>query len=370
MIKNIIYKIFTLFPIRRNKILLFGYYGTQYGCSPKYVSKYIVENQKEFDVVWATLHPSTFDVNGVRKVKYNSIKFFYELATTHFIITNYRLTTNIQKRNNQIYVQTWHSSLRLKKIEQDAEAFLPLNYIKQAKIDSKKIDYILSGCDFSTKIFNESFWYDGLVLKIGTPRIDPLIHFNQQEYINIKNTLNLDINEKILLYAPTFRKDNNYEYYINDFNFIIKSLEEKFGGQWKVIVRLHPHLMNKATEIVQNKDVIDVSKHEDIQELLMITDFLITDYSSLMFDLLFTKKPVLLYLPDLKNYLENERELYFNIENLPFIKAYNMKEINKGIHSLDLLKYIKDIDEFIIQIGSYEKGNASELLINELNKYI
>lgn len=368
--KKLLYKLFSLLPLKKNKIIFWSYYGAQYGCNPKYISEFIVNHYPEYDVVWAISDPGLISNHKVRKVKYGSIKFLLELATAQIIITNYRLGLDIEKRKKQIYVQTWHSSIRLKKIEKDAEKFIPVNYIKQAKIDSSKIDFLLSGCEHSTKIFRESFWYNGEILDIGTPRIDPIINKNIVKINEIKESLGLYADDKVLLYAPTFRNNNDYSCYLSDFSEITAALETKMGGDWKVLVRLHPHLINKSGEIIKNKTAIDVSKYFDIQELLMITDFLITDYSSLMFDFLYSKKPVALFLPDLEDYQKNERELYYNIEELPFLKGIDANGLINEIINFDEEKYHLGLTSFIEKIGSFEKGNTSKELVLILKKHL
>src|SRR5690606_11807040 len=134
------------------------------------------------------------------------------------------------------------------------------------------------------------------------------------------------------------------------------------------LVRLHPHLINKSASIVNQPVVIDVTKHADIQELLIVADFVITDYSSLMFDYLFSKKPLLLYVPDLKVYLQQDRELYYNIEELPFLKAYSNPEVTNQIASFEREEYLQGVEEFIHRIGSYEKGDSSKKVLDILNK--
>ncbi|MGL5752407.1 MAG: bifunctional glycosyltransferase/CDP-glycerol:glycerophosphate glycerophosphotransferase, partial [Paraclostridium sp.] len=165
--------IFNLFPIKKNKIFLFSYYGSQYGCSPKYISEYIVKNypKDKFDVVWAFNDISSKEhIEDIRKVRIMSLKYFYELSTSKIIITNFRTTNTFIKRKNQYYIQTWHSSLRLKQIEKDAENSLPKNYAEMAKEDSKKCDLLLSGCKYSTDIFKRAYWYNGEIFEHGTPR--------------------------------------------------------------------------------------------------------------------------------------------------------------------------------------------------------
>ena len=117
-------RIFACLPLSRNKILFVSYYGSQYGCSPKYLSEYIVRQHPEWKVVWAFVQPGRHAVAGVRKVKYLSLRYFYELGTSRVFVTNYRTTSLYRKRKGQHYLLTWHNSLRLKQIEYFAVTML------------------------------------------------------------------------------------------------------------------------------------------------------------------------------------------------------------------------------------------------------
>ena len=363
-------KIMRIFPIKKNRCFLYSSYGINYGCNPKYISEYLVENNPEIEVVWAFNYPEKYDIRGVKKVKNMSLKYFYYLSTSKFIVTNFRTPVEFKKRDKQIYIQTWHSSLRLKMIEKDAEDTLPQNYIKQAKEDSKKLDYLVSGCKYSTEIFKKCFWYDGEILEIGTPRNDFLLTIKEKKIRGIKD--NLDIgDEKILLYAPTFRKDNNLDVYNIDYERLLNNLEKKYNCKWKILLRLHPHLINIMPEI-KLENVINVTRYDDIQELLAISDILISDYSSLMFDFTITKRPCFLYVPDLEEYQSKDRKLYFNVKELPFKIAKSNDELIDKIVNFSNEEYNKSLELFLNKIGSYENGKASqkiaELIKNKIEE--
>src|SRR5690625_2916902 len=206
--------------IKSNKIFLYSYYGSQYGCNPKYITEYILENYPPhtFDIVWAFNHAqSKNEMENVRWVKNMSLKYFYELCTSKVIITNYRTTDLFVKRQDQYYIQTWHSSLRLKQIEKDAENTLPAHYVAMAKQDSLKCDLLLSGCQYSTDIFKRSFWYTGEIFEHGTPRNDLFFGENVKKQELILNQLSISLDTRILLYAPTFRSENNINAYNMDY---------------------------------------------------------------------------------------------------------------------------------------------------------
>jgi CDP-glycerol glycerophosphotransferase len=361
--------IFSCFPIKKNKIFLLSYYGNQYGGNPKYITEYILEHvpKETFDIVWGFVDPDTKrHLTGFRTVKRFSIKYFYELCTSKVIITNYRTTDFFKKRKKQYYIQTWHSSLRLKQIEKDAEEELPLHYIEMAVKDSQKCDLLLSGCKSSTEIFRRSFWYEGEIFEHGTPRNDLFFKRNIAKRHKIKEDLHLPKDYKVITYAPTFRKDYNLEIYNLDFNAILRTLEKEFGDRWLFLVKLHPHLIHKSSEIILGDNVIDVTTYDDIQELLYISDILITDYSSLMFDFALTKRPCFLYVPDLQDYIEKERKLYFDIDDLPFIKALSINDLLHKIQRFDREQYQQNLRYFNEEVGTFEEGEACMQLVSHI----
>ena len=361
--------IFRLLPIKKNKILFIGYYGAQYGCNPKYLSEYFTKENANLKIAWAFINPSKYAQNNFVKVKYYSIRYFYELSTSKVIITNYRLPLYFKKRANQTYIQTWHSSLRLKMIENDAIETIPQTYLEMAKHDSSQIDILLSGCEFSTKIFNRAFWYDGEIFESGTPRCDMLFKRDNALINQLKNRLGISPTTKLLLYAPTFRKNNSLEAYDIDFDRLKTTLEK--NENWKILIRLHPHLQNLSKELVEKYyDVIDVTNYDDIQELLLISDLLITDYSSLMFDFAITEKPCIIYASDLNDYLANDRNLYFDITKLPFPLCQTNDELNKTISEFNYKKYAEAIKSFNSEIGSFEDGQACKRVYNKVMQII
>ncbi|MGL5549113.1 MAG: CDP-glycerol glycerophosphotransferase family protein [Culicoidibacterales bacterium] len=380
MIKSTLIKIvirlyssmFNMLPIKKNKIFMYSYYGSQYGCNPKYISEFMNEYEpKTFDIVWAFNDPKKYEyIQGIRCVRIMSWRYFYELATAKVIITNYRTTKDFSKRKGQYYIQTWHSSLRLKQIEQDAEESLPLNYIEMAKADSQKIDLLLSGCQFSSEIFKRAFWYSGEIFEYGTPRNDLLFHLPKELKQQMFKNFEIDSNKKIVLYAPTFRKENSLSVYDLDYQALCKKLQEVFGGEWQVLIKLHPHLINEAKKLSNNQYVLNVTEYDDIQQLLAMSDVLISDYSSLMFDFSVTKRPCFLYVPDLEVYTNTDRKLYFEIEKLPFIKAQTTKELLNRIEMFNQNDYEAEITKFEKTIGNFETGQASRLLVEHIKKIV
>lgn len=368
---KILVLIFSIFPISKKKIFLMSYYGNQYGCSPKYISQYMVKAHPEWDVVWAFTNPDKYDIPGIRKVRYFSFRYFYELCTSKIILTNYRMTKHFHKRNEQVYVQTWHSSLRLKMIEGDAEQTLPPHYIEMAKADSKQLDYLVSGCQYSTDIFKRCFWYDGKIIPAGTPRNDIMFSTDKELKNNILNHLGIEKGTRTILYAPTFRKGDSLEYYNIDYPRLVKTLEKNWGGKWQILVRLHPHLRPYSEQLLGKETCVkDATAYDDIQELLFAADMIISDYSSLMFDFAMTKRPCLLYVPDLEEYTKKDRKLYFDVKELPFPICKDNESLVNCIKTFKQDEYENEVNAFLNKVGSFENGKASETIIETILAHI
>lgn len=344
-------------PIKNNKIIMWSDSFKHYGCSPKYITEYLLENYPlKYDIVWV------FDLNteipndlpkGIRVVRYFSMGYLKELHTAKFVICNMRTGDAYMwhKRPDQIYIQTWHSSLRLKRIEGDAIDYIAPEYIHSCIEDSQKIDLLLSGCKFSTNIFKRAFWYDGEIYESGTPRCDCLLNDTSETKRKVFMHYGIEESNKLVLYAPTFRSNKPSDFLGMDF----EHLKHTLGEDWVVGARLHPNVLASCVP----EGAISMSKYPDMQELIAAADVLITDFSSCMFDMAIAKKTCVLYAPDLDEYLENERGLYFDIMELPFPIAKSMDELCDILSGFNSEDYYAKLEAFMGSIGSFEDGHAS-----------
>ena len=358
--------------INEKKIVFVSYYGAGYGDNPKAIADYIIENNLNFELVWLldTNKNDGLDMpKEVKKVKYGSIRSLYELSTAKVWVDNCRKQYFPKKKKGQIYIQTWHGSLALKKIEADAPS-LPIQYVNMAKNDSSVIDVILSGCEFKTNVYKNSFWYSGEVLNIGTPRAD--VFFNEEKILQNKKKVldfyNLEDDVKILMYAPTFRQSHNLDIYKLDYSKLESILVHKFGGKWKIIVRLHPNIAHLADELQLPNTVLNVTSYKDMQELLCARDIVVTDYSGLMFDFYIMNRPLFLFCTDLEEYTSKDRELYFDFKELPFDLAKSNGELCDRIKEFDYQKYLSDVNLFKKNIGFCEAGYSCIEIIKYIGK--
>lgn len=371
-IYHIAARLFIFLPIKKNKITISNYYGKGYGDNGKYIAEEIMNQGLDYDIVWL-LKKDFYDVSKfpctVRKVKYGSIRGLYELATSKVWIDNCRKLFHPPKRKKQFYIQTWHGSIPLKKVEKDVENKLSPGYVDSAKHDSKIADVFLSNSKFCTEIYRKSFWYNGRVLEIGSPRCDVFFRENNDADIKVRDLYNIKSDAKIAIYAPTFRADGNLEVYNIDFKKLIEVLENKFGGEWIVLIRLHPNISNKADLITYSERLINATNYNDMYELLSISDMLITDYSSTMFEFSLNYRPVFLYCSDIAEY-RKDRDLYFDLEKLPYKIAEDNTQLIQSIKDFDEEEYRNKVHLFYKQLGIQESGNASVEVVKLINKIV
>ncbi len=373
VVKTWIRKILYLCPIKKDKVVFLNFMGKGYGDNPKYIANEIVRQGLPWKLIWL-VKDEAFVPSYISSVDISGLRAFYELATTRFIVNNckHNIPFNYitKKKKKQFYLQTWHGDFGPKYIEKEIEDTFSPNYLAVSKADSAVTDAILSGNVFFTKVLRESFWLPDncKILEYGVPRND--IYFKGDE---MKNSLKLkygfSLEDKLLLYAPTFRDDFNVSCYNISFERLRKVLSQLNEQEWKVIIRLHPNISSNTEVYHYDGGIIDGSAFPDSQELCMISDCLITDYSSIMADFMLMKRPVFLYAPDLEEYADRTkgrglRELYYH---LPFPLSHNQKELERDIRQFNKEEYAVALDSFMREYYcTYDDGHASERVVNYL----
>lgn len=358
-------------PINKKKVLIVSYLGKGYGDNGKAIAESLLKKDPELDVVWAA-KPEYLDSvpKGIRTVTYNSLRYLQELVTAGAWVDNCRKNPGIRKRKGQFYVQTWHGPISMKQIEMDVEDKLDELYVAGAKNDSKMMDVMLSGNDFFTKLAKRVFWYDGEVMVCGSPRLDVLVNMDAALKQKVRQTLGVAEDSNIILYAPTFRADGGLECYRMDFDAVLETLEKKTGKKWVFAVRLHPNVAEKAKFITYSDRILNATNYPDLYELLPVVDFVITDYSSIMFEAGMINKPTMLFATDVAEYV-NDRNFYFDIHKMPFRLSENNEQLLEALENFDQKSYGEELARFNATIGFRETGKAADAvadrILEELN---
>lgn len=356
-LKNFIWSlariIFSLCPLDKNKVFFNAYNGLRYTCNPKAISQKLHEMAPEMKIVWSFNNIEQIEdlPEYVLRVKKNTIKEFYHIFTAKFWVMNAGSMIP-RKRKGQFFMDTWHGDRAFKHVDisTDGSSVLAEAY--------KNVDVLLSGSNYGDKVIREAMKYEGEILRCGSPRNDLFFKNNQNEIVDIKKKLKLDLSSKIMIFAPTFRGYGNGVEPLN-FSKLIEALEKRDGHPWLCLIRQH-YKVPLQKNWTNDTRIIDVSAYSDMQDLLLISDIVISDYSSLVGDYALLSRPIVLYVPDVEEYKAG-KGLYFDLEKSPYVLAKNETELFEKIISFTLEQASSNCRKILEFYGNVvENGLASE----------
>lgn len=354
--------LFSIFPLKKNTILFTSFDGEKVACNPFYIYKYIVSASHEFDIYWVVM--DKVDTSILEDCKYvirGSFRYYYLMHTAKFIITNDRINSYFQFRREQVLINTWHGGGAFKRTFGHPFGFLKWFIKKTNNRDAERTSFFVSSSNKWTDVIaRNSFNFKGEVLPYGYPRNDIFFKENKDIIKTVKKDIGIQENIKVVLYAPTYRPYTATDYEGLNIEWLKNAIEDKTGKQCVVLFRGH-HLMKRPIK----GDCINVSSYPDMQELLLIADIMISDYSSCLWDYSLTYRPCFIFAPDFDKYLM-EPGFESDYHEWPFPICKNNKDLIHSIitHNNDL--YSRRVDKYLGSYGSYEKGKASEQLVEKL----
>lgn len=362
-------RIVTKFPIANNKIVFDNFCGKGYGGNPKYIAEAILNTDiKNLDLVWVVDNFMSEEERrafpeNIRVVNNESIKGLLERATAKVWVDNVRHYHPVKKRKEQVYLQTWHGSMGAKRIEKDAENLLPKEYIAEAKYDGSITNAIIADNYLQERIYRRAFWLnaDAEILRFGFPQNDVIEkERNDSEKIEqLRRVLSISSQVYYVLYAPTFRDDYSTKGYNIDFERVIEAFEKKVKKTVKIIIRLHPNVAFQKKEIHFSERILDGTDYPNIQDLALVCDAVISDYSSTLFDFSMMNKPAFVCALDYKEY-ETKRGFITEFYEFPFSLSTSNDELIGAIQFFDIEKYKSDVKDFYNKYPTYCDGHSSE----------
>lgn len=370
------------------KMIIFeSFMGRTYSDNPKAIYEEMINDPRydDFKFVWCFKKPITKEyipaLSRAIKVKYNSADYFKYYSKAKYFVSNSRIPESIKPRDGQVYIQTWHGT-PLKRLGYDltTEGGNALNSLKDMqnkyKADAERYSYLLAPSKFCTEKFTSCFNLkennpNCEIIEEGYPRNDFLSNYTQDAITAIKYNLNINNieNKKIILYAPTWRDNQHtsgvgYTYKMDvDFDLLQKEL----GNDYIILFRAHYFVANSFDFNKYRGFVYDVSNYENINDLYVISDMLITDYSSVFFDYAILKRPIIFYMYDLKEYQEDIRGFYIDLKELPGNIIENEKDLVKEINKLsEHFEYDERYKKFTEKFNSLEDGNATKRVLEKI----
>ncbi|MBC2179157.1 CDP-glycerol glycerophosphotransferase family protein [Listeria booriae] len=372
LMQGVYYFLFRLvgFLPRKQKLVMFeSFSGKQYSCNPRAIYEYMLEHEPEYTLLWSVnpRHTKLFEEHGVPYVTRFSVKWLFTMGRAKYWISNSRLPLELPKPAKTVYVQTWHGT-PLKKLGVDIdEVHMPGQTTEQYKADfvreAAKWDYLIAPNAYSSEIFRSAFGYTGAMIESGYPRNDVLFSPNKEQLIaDIKRKLAIPDGKRVVLYAPTWRDNDFYKMgeYKFDLKFDVAQMKGRFGEDVVLLVRMH-YLVAEQFDFAQYGDFIrDASAYDDIRDLYLVSDVLITDYSSVFFDYANLDRPMIFFTYDLAEYRDTLRGFYFDFEkNAPGPLVETNEQLMDEI-AATLEQPAQSHRQFFQQFCEWENGHAAE----------
>ena len=347
-----------LYGVDGDKVFFSSYDGMLYNDNPRAVAEALHAIAPEAKILFrlsgkGMASPDIPDY--VVKVPRGGLAMMREMATSRVIVTNAGMKRWVKKFDDQYYIQTWHGDRGFKKVRLDLEPN-NRNFLNEAK----RIDLAVSGSRFGSDVYRSGFAVKGEILEVGYPRNDLLVKNPPEVAARVRRALGIADGVRVLMYAPTFRTSSSGS--VQDATFSLEkvrqTLEQATGTRWLCITR--GHIDSKG---IHSDAQMDVSAWPEATELLLVTDLLITDYSSIGGDFMLLDRPVVYFQPDAGDY-NAERGMYFDPDQSPLIVAHSEGEL------LDILSRPIDgpancravLDFF----GANETGRAAQIVAEKI----
>ncbi|MBD5456792.1 MAG: DUF115 domain-containing protein [Lachnospiraceae bacterium] len=387
--KKLKYIIFFKYKYEVNdKLVLFeSFHGAYYNCNPRGIYEEMLRDDRYMDYkfVWAFKEPDKYKFleNNFRTVvvKSNSKQYYKYCASAKYVITNFVLMLWITLKKEQVYIQTWHGK-PIKRIGYgmlfDTNIRKSLNeYRRQYAAEGKKITKLLSPCAFFSPIMGEAFHFPELrkndIIETGYPRNDALFRYTEERVSCIKRELGIKPDKKVILYAPTWRSQLS-EYLekehldislevSNSINFT--KLKEQLGEEYVILFRAH-HMDAKKVDVSAYEDfIIDVTDYENVNDLYIISNLMISDYSGTIFDFALLRRPMIFYMFDRELYVKMQG-VYINFNELPGIIIEKEEDLVSAIRK-QFAEFVCDekYEDFLQKYCLCDDGRAGQRVIEK-----
>lgn len=345
----------------RNMVVFSSFDYRSYNDNPRYISEALHELRPETDIVWLfkdiEYAKKNFDIPGYVRIMHGiSNQGVSAMARARVVVDNFNKRFFLAfPGKKQVYIQTWHGDRAFKKVGFDNEG-------EYTKMLEENATLCVAGSDYGERQFRSAFHYKGEIMKLGYPRNDILIRNDEAEKKAVRARLGVSGDTGLLLYAPTFRdvqqRKHQQQQVPLDLFHVLDSLEKTTGKQWKCLVRAHYLSFGIPLDDGTGR-LVPVTDYPEMAELLLVSDALLTDYSSCAGDYALCRRPIYLYQDDLEDYKNNNRALYFDMADSPYWVASNPDELDKLIENTTPEAAKQNCDEILRFYGECETGHAA-----------
>lgn len=324
-----------LFIKTDDKLILFNSFaGRKYDDSPKAIFEAMKADLRfaDYRIIWAFHQPEKFQVEGAEKIRTDGFQYFKTALSARVWVTNSSVERGLHfKGKNTFYLNTWHGS-PIKKMGSDISTDNQSFGTKSENL----VDIMNTQSYFEAEIFSRCFGIPrDHFLEVGLPRNDELVSYTEEHRGELKRRLGIPTKKKVLLYCPTFReyeKDENHGVVLAP-PMDLKKWERILGDQFILLFRAH-YEVSKVMEIEENEFVRNVTDYPSLNDLMIVSDILISDYSSIFFDYSIMDKGMLHFTYDYDKY-QKKRGMYFDVRDC----------IDGGANEDEVIAVIKELNE-------------------------
>lgn len=356
-------------PLKRNRIMIYSHARKGFSCNPKYLTLALLEKYgSQLEIIWVSQYPESckeIEDLGIPVIRANSIRHTEKYITTKVYVTNDSFPHWARHRQGQLWINLWHGAMNYKRIGYDCLPTMDPVERKLFYLKNRKPDLFIAGSRFFAEDTAGAFRLpEDIFLHSGVPRNDIFFRDTGSAGKNIRDTLGIPHGEKVVLYAPTFRIGEHSSSYGMDFMLLQQALHERFGGSWTTLFRNHSFVTEQETDLC---GVVDVSGYSDMQELLLVADVLISDYSSCMWDFSLQKRPCFVYGTDFAEYQTVDRDFTYPVDKWPYPVAENMEQLADNIRGFDEKSYLLQLEKHHRDAGRLDTGTAAEEILEQIH---
>lgn len=342
----------------RDQVVFVQHVGSGFRCNPKYIALELLRRGVKARLVWLGALGGDKLPPGIAHHSLHGLGAVRALARARVIVDNTTLmrffTRGFVKKPDQTYLQTEHGSMGFKRL---ASGPAELRY---EAWDRRMTDILVSGSRMETEMVYRPLWTSHTrIVECGHARVDVLLAADRERRAaEVRRRLGLLEGVRTFLYAPTFRAGGRSFTGGFDCAAVLAALHDRFGGDWRLLVRAHPCMKAALLATADARTVLDVSGYGDIQELMVLADAMATDYSSCLLDFVVTGRPGFIYAPDLAEY-DQERGFYLPLSSYPFPVAETPAAFAQAIRSFDAAAYAAAVKDALARLGCRDDGHAA-----------
>lgn len=340
-------------------VYLESFYGRQATCNPLALDRALAEHHPELARYWGVVDRSVWTPEGATPVVEGTRAWWQARGTARYVIANDWLRRRFIHQPHQVVLQTWHGSM-LKRIGLDRPS-AGHSTERSLRLERAKWDLLLSQNAHSTEIFKTAYDWAEPTVEEGYPRNDLMVTGDGAE---IRRRLGIADDQVAVLYAPTWRDNvTGLVTYLD-----LEALARELGPRYVILLRGHSRTMGAGSK-VRVPGVLDVTTYPNVTELFLASDAMITDYSSVMFDFSVTGRPLIFFVPDMDDYRDSVRGVYFDLSEVaPGPVLATQAEVVEAIRSMeqDVARYAERYAAWRTRFNHLDDGTSAVRVMERL----